>query len=44
MNDLKLKSIVEVKRFLKESNFIEFKSKFRTDAYGWTEMGGQKKR
>ncbi len=37
MNDSKLKNIVEVKRFLKESNFMEFKRKFRTNAYGLTE-------
>ena len=37
MNDSKLSSIVEVKRFLKESHVIEFKKRFRKEAYEWIE-------
>jgi Fic family protein len=37
MNDSKLSSIVEVKRFLKESDVIEFKKRFRKEAYEWIE-------
>ena len=37
MNDSKLSSIIEVKRFLKESHVIEFKKRFRKEAYGWIE-------
>ena len=37
MNDSKLSSIVEVKRFLKESDVTEFKKRFRKEAYEWIE-------
>jgi len=37
MNDSKLSTIVEVKRFLKESDVIEFKKRFRKEAYEWIE-------
>jgi len=37
MNDSQLSSIVEVKRFLKESEVIEFKKRFRKEAYQWIE-------
>ncbi len=37
MNDSKLSSIVEVKRFLKESDVIEFKKRFRKEVYEWIE-------
>ena len=37
MNDSKLSSIVEVKRFLQESNVIEFKKRSRKEAYQWIE-------
>jgi len=37
MNDSKLSSIVEVKRFLKESHVMEFKKRFRKEAYQWIE-------
>ena len=37
MNDSKLSSIVEVKRFLKESQVIEFKKRSRKEAYQWIE-------
>ena len=37
MNDSKLSSMVEVKRFLKESEVIEFKKRFRKEAYEWRE-------
>jgi len=37
MDDSKLSSIVEVKRFLKESEVIEFKKRFRKEAYEWIE-------
>jgi transposase InsO family protein len=37
MNDSKLSSIVEVKRFLKESDVIKFKMRFRKEAYEWIE-------
>jgi len=37
MNDSKLSSIVEVKRFLQESEVIEFKKRFRKEAYQWIE-------
>ena len=37
MNDSQLSSIVEVKRFLKESDVIEFKKRFRKEAYEWIE-------
>ena len=37
MNDSQLSSIVEVKRFLKESEVIEFKKRFRKEAYEWIE-------
>ena len=37
MNDSKLRRIVEVKRFLKESDVIEFKKRFRKEAYKWIE-------
>jgi len=37
MNDSKLSSIVEVKRFLKESDVIEFKKRFRKEACEWIE-------
>ena len=37
MNDSKLSSIIEVKRFLKESHVIEFKKRFRKEAYEWIE-------
>jgi hypothetical protein len=33
VNDSKLSSIVEVKRFLQESEVIEFKKRFRKEAY-----------
>jgi len=33
MNDSKLNSIVEVKRFLKESEVIEFKKRLQKEAY-----------
>jgi len=35
MNDSQLISIVEVKRFLKESKVIEFKKRFWKEAYEW---------
>ena len=37
MNDSKLSSIVEVKRFLQESEVIEFKKRSRKEAYQWVE-------
>jgi len=37
MNDSKLSSIVEVKRFLQESGVIEFKRRSRKEAYQWIE-------
>jgi len=37
MNDSKLSSIVEVKRFLQESELIEFKKRSRKEVYGWIE-------
>jgi hypothetical protein len=37
MNDSKLSSIVEVKRFLQESELIEFKKRSRKEAYQWVE-------
>jgi len=37
MNDSKLSSIVEVKRFLQESEVIEFKKRSRKEAYEWIE-------
>ena len=37
MNDSQLSSIVEVKRFLQESEVIEFKKRFRKEAYQWIE-------
>jgi len=37
MNDSKLSSIVEVKRFLQESEAIEFKKRSRKEAYQWIE-------
>jgi len=37
MNDSQLSSIIEVKRFLKESDVIEFKKRFRKEAYQWIE-------
>ena len=37
MNDSKLSSIVEVKRFLQESEVIEFKRRSRKEAYEWIE-------
>ena len=37
MNDSKLSSIVEVKRFLQESGVIEFKRRSRKEAYYWIE-------
>jgi len=37
MNDSKLSSIVEVKRFLQESELIEFKKKFRKEVFEWIE-------
>jgi len=37
MNESKLINIVEVKRFLKESEVIEFKKRFRKEAYEWIE-------
>jgi len=37
MNDSKLSSIVEIKRFLQESEVIEFKKRFRKEAYQWIE-------
>ena len=37
MNDSKLSSITEVKRFLKESEVTEFKKKFQKEAYEWIE-------
>jgi transposase InsO family protein len=37
MNDSKLSSIVEVKRFLQESGVIEFKRRSRKEAYEWIE-------
>jgi len=37
MNDSQLSSIVEVKGFLKESEVIEFKKRFRKEAYEWIE-------
>ena len=37
MNDSKLSSILEVKRFLQESEVIEFKKRCRKEAYQWIE-------
>ena len=37
MNDSKLSSIVEAKRFLQESEVIEFKKRFRKETYEWIE-------
>jgi len=37
MNDSRLNSIIEVKRFLQESHVIEFKKRFRKEAYEWIE-------
>ena len=37
MNDSKISSIVEVKKFLQDSEVIEFKKKFRKEAYEWIE-------
>jgi predicted DNA-binding transcriptional regulator AlpA len=37
MNDSQLSSIVEVKRFLQESEVIEFKKRSRKEAYQWIE-------
>jgi len=37
MNDSKLSSIVEIKRFLQESEVIEFKKRFRKETYQWIE-------
>jgi len=37
MNDSKISSIVEIKRCLQESDVIEFKKKFRKEAYEWIE-------
>ena len=37
MNDSKLSSIVEIKRFLQESEVIEFKKRSRKEAYEWIE-------
>jgi len=37
MNDSKLSSIAQVKNFLSESGAIEFKKKFRKEAYSWIE-------
>jgi hypothetical protein len=37
MNDSQLNSIVEVKRFLQKSEVIEFKKRFRKEAYEWIE-------
>ena len=37
MNDSKLSSIVEIKRFLQESEAIEFKKRFRKETYQWIE-------
>lgn len=42
MNDSKLSSVVEVKRFLKESHVIEFKKRFRKEAYEWIEEALEK--
>ena len=42
MNDSKLSSIVEVKRFLKESEVMEFKKRFRKEAYEWIEEALEK--
>ena len=42
MNDSKLSSIIEVKRFLKESHVIEFKKRFRKEAYEWIEEALEK--
>jgi len=43
MNDSKLSSIVEVKRFLQESEVIEFKKRSRKEAYEWIEETLKKK-
>jgi len=37
MNDSKLSSIVEIRRFLQESEVIEFKKRFRKETYQWIE-------
>ena len=37
MNDSKLSRIVEIKSFLKESDIIGFKKRFRKEAYKWIE-------
>jgi len=37
MNELKLSSIVEIKKFFQESNVIEFKRRFQKEAYEWIE-------
>jgi len=42
MNDSQLSSIIEVKRFLKESHVIEFKKRFRKEAYEWIEEALEK--
>ena len=42
MNDSQLSSIVEVKRFLQESDVIEFKKRFRKEAYQWIEEALEK--
>ena len=42
MNDSKLSSIIEVKRFLQESDVIEFKKRFRKEAYEWIEEALEK--
>ncbi len=42
MNDSKLSSIIEIKRFLKESHVIEFKKRFRKEAYEWIEEALEK--
>ena len=42
MNDSKLSSIIEVKRFLQESHVIEFKKRFRKEVYEWIEEALEK--
>jgi hypothetical protein len=37
MNDSKISSIVEIKKFLQDSDVIEFKKRFRKEAYQWIE-------
>ena len=37
MNNSKLSSIVEIKKFLQESNVIEFKKRFQKEVYEWIE-------